>query len=143
VKQAVAYKRGNKFIVASSSTTTAGVWLQEGPYATLATNASAETIGEAIISALGRSRAGIPHPTDWKRITEPLLAAAGVKTYSTFAKAAQMVLVQLEDDRILLLPMNYGGSKEGFVANEEHEQTVRSSASAKELADALLRSVGD
>lgn len=73
-------------------------------------------LGRAIIECLSASRLGIPHPTDFKSLRNPVLDLSGYKSYAAFARTTKAISVDLGDDRsVKLVPSRNGGAKEGFV----------------------------
>ena len=114
MKAATAYKRGNALYLHSSSKTTAGVWIATPPFTKVDTDALASSKGEAILQAIWGSQEGVPHPTNWKTLIDPLLALAGVKSWGTFMKNAACVGVESDAARLRLIPNRNLGPKEGF-----------------------------
>ena len=68
--------------------------LEAGPaFAFDAAATDVAALGTRILESLALSTNDMPWPTDWKKVTEPLLSTAGVKTWNTFAKRATNVRV--------------------------------------------------
>jgi hypothetical protein len=61
-------------------------------------------LGEQILAALDLSRSDLPWPKDWKKVIEPLLSAAGVKSWPAFAKRATSIRVDRTGTLISLRP---------------------------------------
>jgi len=117
MKNAVIYERKNIFFIRASSQTTAGVWVDDGGCYTISIDSEYEEIGKYVRIALNNSLSNISHPTDWKGISEPLLRAAKVKSWSTFGKTAKCVHVELDKD-IRIIPMkNKSNMRQGFVGD--------------------------
>lgn len=114
MKAATAYKRGNILYLHSSSKTTAGVWIATPPFATVLTDTTVLAKGEAILEAINASQDGVPHPTSWNGLINPLLELAGVRTWATFMKSAVCVGIEFDDGRLKLIPNRNLGPKDGF-----------------------------
>lgn len=112
IKRAVAYKRGSRVVICPESETTAGVWIVDSPVVVGSTDM--DDLGRQLIEALGASRRQVPHPTVWSGLFDPVLRAAGVRSYATFMKSALGVGVSLSEADVQLTPFRNLGSKEGF-----------------------------
>ena len=123
MKQATtAYQRGKFFILHTSSCTTDGVWILTEPCIRLSRDCTDDALGEAVRTTLDASKINVPHPTEWDHGLEHLLAAAGVKSWSTFAKSALCVEINAEAQTLVLTPTMNLGPRKGF---EHSEQTIR------------------
>lgn len=111
-KRAVAYRRGSQIVICPESETTAGVWILDLPAVVGSTEL--DGLGRQLIEALGASRRQIPHPTKWSGMFEPVMHAAGVRSYSTFMKSARCVGASWSEVGVELTPYRNLGSKEGF-----------------------------
>ena len=78
--------------------------IASGPVLTLSANTDARSLGAAILEALGQSTSTASWPKDWKKVTEPLLAGANVKTWSAFAKRATNARVDRTDQTVSVRP---------------------------------------
>ena len=78
--------------------------ISSGPVTTLPADADAQLLGAAVLAALSQSTLAAPWPTDWKKVTEPLLLAAKAKTWSAFAKRATNVRVDRTPPEISVSP---------------------------------------
>jgi hypothetical protein len=87
MQTATAYLRKNKVFVHPDARTTDGVWIFWLPVLMQDAVDGAE-LDAKILEALANSREGVPHPTDWTGLGEPLLQAAGVKSWNSFAHSA-------------------------------------------------------
>ena len=140
MKRATVYRRGPAVLVHPSSRTTDGVWLVSEPCVRLSSDCSDVEMGNALLAALEESKLSVPHPTQWKGILQPLLSAAGVKSWKTFAKSAVCVEVEAQDSRVELIPTQNLGSDDGFQADESMKMSVMLSAGAAVIG-ASLRTV--
>jgi hypothetical protein len=61
-------------------------------------------LGEQILTALDLSRNNLPWPKDWKKVIEPLLSAADVKSWPAFAKRATSIRVDRSGTLISVRP---------------------------------------
>jgi hypothetical protein len=78
--------------------------IASGPVMTLPADADAQALGTAILVALSQSTNAVPWPSDWKKVTEPLLLAAKAKTWSAFAKRATSARVDRSGPAISVRP---------------------------------------
>ena len=112
-KMCTVYERRGMLYLQASSQTEEGVWVLDGGVSELPSNAPDETLGEAVRSALLQSK-GVPHPTRWDRLMEPLLASAGVKSWKTFVNGTRCVSVESEKRGWKLIHFRNLGAKHGF-----------------------------
>jgi hypothetical protein len=114
VKAATIYEHKGKLYVHSSSKTTAGVWVINAPALT-ADKANASELGRAIRECLAASREGVPHPSSFANLFDPVLGLAGVSSFGTFVKSAKCVEVETSDDvTATLIPTRNEGVYDGF-----------------------------
>jgi hypothetical protein len=81
--------------------------ISAGPLEVLAHDAHPEQLGDAIARALARTTHDHPYPAnqaEWQAVTAPLLAAAGVKTWRTFANSASNLRVDEVDGALQVQP---------------------------------------
>lgn len=116
MKRASVYLRKKQCLVHASSKTTDGVWIIWEPCLAVQAADADRDLGDAIQTALDASQTGVPHPRNWKELQKPLLALAGVRSWSTFSKGAACVEVEEEGGRIALIPTRNLGTDEGFQA---------------------------
>jgi hypothetical protein len=134
-KRAVAYKRGSRVVICPESETTAGVWILDSPAVVGSTDL--DRLGKQLIEALGASRRLIPHPTVWSGLFDPVLHAAGVRSYSTFMKSALGVGASWSEVGVHLTPYRNLGRKEGFDHIDSKTMMV-SNYTDEQLGAALL-----
>jgi hypothetical protein len=96
---------------------------------------SHDELGRAIEQALARSQEGVPTPPPDARIDKPLLAAAGVRSWTTFMKLSKHVSVVSDGSLLKVTPYRNLGSKEGF--EPEPDIAVPSANSASALGRSL------
>ena len=114
MKAATIYERKGQLYVHSSSKTTAGVWVIDAPVLA-ADKGNAGEVGRAILECLAASREGVPHPTSFTNLFDPVLDLAGVKSFGTFVKSAKCVEVETSDDStVILIPTRNEGVDDGF-----------------------------
>ncbi|GLR13242.1 hypothetical protein GCM10007907_20320 [Chitinimonas prasina] len=90
-----------------------------------------------MVAALNASREGVPHPNSWGEVFEPVLMLAVVKSWRAFCESARLVNLELDGDRLRLIPSKNTVGKEGFVPLEG--LTIRGSLSVGGLDKQLLR----
>ena len=91
LKQACAYLRKDKVILGPVSVTTAGVGVAVEPFLCIEVE-NIGKLGKGVLATLEKSQHGVPHPKQdqWKALLAPMLKAAGVKSWSSFAKSASV-----------------------------------------------------
>jgi hypothetical protein len=98
------YLRDGKYLVTVVHGSDGGdPCIASGPVFTLDAGVDRAALGKQIQSALDQSRS-VPWPTDWKKVQEPLLTAAGVKSWSAFAKRASSVRVDRIKNMVSVRP---------------------------------------
>jgi hypothetical protein len=95
---------GKYFIVTIHGSGGSDPSIASGPVKELAATVSAGELGATVQQGLAASTHNLPWPKDFKKVTEPLLAAAQVKSWSTFAKRAVNLRVNLAGNTIAILP---------------------------------------
>lgn len=115
-RKATVYKRGDRLIVNREDTTTEGIPLSTDDVIVLDDTASDATLGTAIVSVLSRARSGIKpvKPSDSHVRLEPLLEAAGVRSWTTFVRGLREASVFEDGGTILFRPSVNLGPKEGL-----------------------------
>jgi hypothetical protein len=134
VKLVTVYRRRGQYLLNSNSQATSGVWIGK-LFRVLPTSIPEEQLGREVLSALQLSRTGIAHPDpkDWPAIQQPLLDAAGVKSWSQFAKGTDMVTVRLGDGVIEVTPERQASGEEGFEEVLEKKTRVGEAVNPEEL----------
>lgn len=113
MKKAISYLRGQRVFTHASSKTTAGVWVLELPVL-VADAADVETLGKQVSQALNASKEGVPHPSSWKGIFDPVLELAGVKSWATFVKTARCVGIECASEKVSFVSTENLGASGGF-----------------------------
>lgn len=110
---ATAYLRQKKIVLHSGAKTTDGVWIVWPPVLSSDPVEGAE-LDARILQVLAASRTDVPHPISWAGLTDPLLQAAGVKTWNAFAQAAKCVEIETAGGGVSFLPTRNGDVRDGF-----------------------------
>lgn len=110
--------------------------IDAGPVAVVEQTAGASELGAVVLSQLNLSRKDLPWPTDWKKVTEPLLSAAGVKTWATFAKRAANARVDRKE-KMVVVNGSKRDEKNAFVF-EPTKLRELNAPGAVELGEALV-----
>lgn len=108
------YERKGQLFISPYHKTEAGFWVGDEKTVTVDRNDVA-AIADATIVALSESREGVPTPPRDFDPVASLLSASGVASFTTFAKTAKSIAVELIDGVIEITPDQYKGSREGFV----------------------------
>ena len=99
------YLRDGKYFVVTIHGSGGGdPCIASGPVKALPADAGAAALGAAVTAGLDASTSNLPWPKDFKKVTVPLLGAAGVKSWSTFAKKAENLRVNREGATLRILP---------------------------------------
>jgi hypothetical protein len=139
MKNANIYCRKGMLIVETASQTTDGVFIGEGVPAVLPLESTRETIGGALLSALGLSKTGVPHPTEWKGAGRELYEAVGVRRWSEFVAGCKSCSVTMSPSRIRFEPSRYREDYRGFAPMPEAEFSIPANADPGQIGVALLR----
>lgn len=101
------YLTEKRLLVVSLAKTRDGFWVVDGELAMAdAADVRPEVLGQLVLDALGRSRAGVAVPVGRSPTTVALIRSAGVASWGAFAKKARLVGVVREatDGEILITP---------------------------------------
>jgi hypothetical protein len=137
MRRATIYFRNGSLFVHASSRSTDGVWVASEPFLKVEASANDVDLGGAVRGALDCSRTDIPHPTSWTGLLDPLLALAGVKSWSTFAKSALCAEVEEEGGLASVVPTDNLGARGGF--QPDPSRATPSEASDLESLGAKVR----
>ncbi len=137
MKKATSYKRGQRVFTHANSSTTAGVWILELP-ALVADATDVKLVGQQVAQAIQASKQGVPHPTSWKGLFDPVLSLAGVKSWSTFAKSARCVGLEWETDCVSIVSTENLGADGGFNDTERNNLPAAVLSDPQALGSALL-----
>lgn len=122
---ATVYKRGDQFVVASSSLTESGFLVVNGWYRILdAAGATDESLGEATLAALTSSSGEVPDPPRSADPFKSILDALSLKTFNAFAKNSRSVKVTGDVNVLTVTPTRNGGPREGFKQLRDQQKTV-------------------
>lgn len=131
MKRAVIYRRKSKLFVHASSRTTDGVWIFAEPCLSVEETVDDERLGAIVQTALAGSLTGVPHPTEWARLLDPLLKQAKVKSWSTFAESASCAEIEKDDGRTTVVSMKNLGIAGGFEPDPSRSLIVDSTGNAE------------
>jgi hypothetical protein len=134
-KLAVIHRRKGALFVAASHKTEAGFWVEDTRTAVVESG-DEDGIQTAVVEALARSQNGIPTPARDADLVGSLLSAAGVSSWSAFAKLARCVDVHLKDGRLEITPYRNKGGSDGFVPMTD--RSVKLPEDSPELGKAVL-----
>lgn len=143
-QSAIIYARGDRLYVRTCSVTVDNIGIEDGDCKVLSQTESDDKIGQAVLEALTRSRIGLATPTQWKAVIDPLLRAAGTKTWSTFAKTAKAIIVSQEAgavSELTLVPTRNGGNEEGFVPLVSHEIRATGAETVPESIGSFIKAL--
>jgi hypothetical protein len=110
LRRATVLIRPNDFIVQPTLCTTMGLYVSGEPITVITRAAPPSRVGEAVRGALEVSMAVIPHPTDWRAFSAPLLTAAGVRSWNAIQRSARHCRVEATGAVIRIIPSRNGGT---------------------------------
>src|ERR1019366_4670553 len=103
MKRAIAYQRRGQLFLHASSKTKAGVWILSPPVLTCSMEDTSRLAG-CVAETLSGSNEGVPHPSSWKGLFDPVLRLAGVKSWKIFVNSAKCVEIELDAERVSFIP---------------------------------------
>jgi hypothetical protein len=105
------YRRGKFFFVVTAAETKDGLWVSAEPCFKLPVDATPAELGALVTESLDKSRTGVRAPSfkDGAHL-RPVLEVSGLKSWSTFAKGASLVLVHRDGDVVSAAPQQNQGS---------------------------------
>ena len=130
-------RRGTLFISPYHKTET-GFWVGDEEIV-MVDSGDFSAIAGAVIAALSKSREGVSTPERDFDPTASLLNAAGVASFSAFAKSAKSLTVELVNGILEITPDKYKGSRDGFVPMIE--KTIRTGKGDKNLGKAVVEAL--
>jgi hypothetical protein len=124
MRLAMVYERKGNVLVHATSQTDQGVWVIDGTCVKVPVSDTDSAIGVVVLHALEESKT-VPHPKMWRKdLFDPVLQAAGVKSWETFVRFTKGVEVEMDGSRVTLLPLRNMGAEEGFVPIENIRRVV-------------------
>lgn len=112
--------RGRIF-VQSYAISTAGVCIATEFIETMPSDISPNELAVSARRMFSHSISGVPHPTDFKKVAEPLLKVAGVKSWATFGNNSDSCSVSEIDGSYEIIPerkFKRQGAKTGVVESK-------------------------
>ncbi len=136
MKTATAYLVGEHILLQAMSLTESGVWIADGRVLTIPAD-DRSGLAEGIKTSLDASRAGVAHPSqsEWKSIQQPMLQAAGVRTWAALGKKAKAVGMTFAGEDVAFIPTVHFRAHGGH-ASDEH--TIHRSMDDPDLGSGLL-----
>lgn len=120
------YRRLDVYYVQASSKATTGIWVASGDIDVLPTSTLDSELGAAVARRLEHSFVGVPHPTDFKALTTPILKAANVRSYTAFARSAELVSITERDGPVTITPTKRDSPRGGYTSMPDRAVTVAS-----------------
>lgn len=112
------------------------------PVQVLSEDATPAMLGQALQMAIDASHQNAPWPTDWKGLLAPLLVAAGVKHWASFAKGARSIRVDEDGGQANLLPSTSKVEKNAFTPFDDDSLVVHAEvANAAALGAAAILAI--
>lgn len=141
---ACAVRLKDRWLICPELKTVSGLLVSSEPFESLPADADPTTLGGAVRSALLQAEGTIPNPTDWKAVSAPRLAAAGVKTESAFQRHSKLIRISAEAATIELTPTGNGGVSgegKGFHPLDEVALVVALNCTDIELGEAVYEAL--
>jgi hypothetical protein len=135
----VVNQRENRIHVYPESETTGNIWIPAEPVISLDATATDEAKGKAVLEALSASRQQVPHPASPDDCLRPLLRAAGVSSYTKYAKGTRSCSVTQDSGRHRLLARRNRGK--GAFEGIPGKAIVLESPSAEDLGRAVMETL--
>lgn len=133
---ASAFERNGRLLFHPLNQTSAGVWRYAEPVLVSSRNHRDE-IASHVRSVLAASQAPVPHEIEWSLSEmKNLFAAAGVRSYKSFAEGAKLVNIHQIGRTVSFVPTANLGKKGGW--EDLQAQELKVDASCGDLAGALL-----
>jgi|SRR5579875_785317 len=133
-----AYERNGEWYFQPSSMATTGLWIATPPLVQVNSYDSRQRKGEAALEVLNASQQGIPLPEDTRSVIVPLLTKAGARSWTEFVKKAKCVGLELEGDKLTLMPhRKFPRSKDALEGITEQAVVLAANASPEEVGAAL------
>lgn len=131
------YRRGGKLFIYPYNKTTTGLSIGGEPVSVMEQTATDEEVGGAILRALSRHRTDLPHPASFEGMPEPLLDAAGVKTWAIFSKGALSCLISEDKSEIIVTPSRRAKAKGAYLHAPDLEVKLALPASDEQIGTAV------
>lgn len=109
MRRAHIYFRTRDIVVHSQNQTTVGLLIAGRPAFRVLCEDAQRELAPAGRDALAGLTDGVPHPTDWKVVTAPLLEAARTRSYSVFARGTRPCEIEELSAAISIVPTRNGG----------------------------------
>ena len=129
--------RGDRVFVVARVRTAAGIWYVGDRFEEMPADAPDEQLGSAVETALEHSVEVPGRKDEW---LDALLKAAGVRSWSRYAKGLRSVSVLHAGEDVTVTPKRNLGAREGFEEMVEAEERLGSPAPA-ELGAAVKRAL--
>jgi hypothetical protein len=137
-KKAGIYCRDNVWYVSSYSRARgSGVWQSFEAPICLPSSASHSQKGETALIAVRASTHEAPAPPPGFDPAALLLKAAGLPSFTKFAKGTKSIDVSLEDGKLTVTPQKNGGPRRGFEWLTEKKIELDAEASHEQIGEAL------
>lgn len=139
MKSISVYQRKKFLYFCAPVYTEQGVGMLTGPCIKLPVSSSTTSdLGEAALESLAQSGAIAPHPTDTDALPpSPVLAAAGVKSWSTFSRGATCLGLTLLDSELRLVPTRREQGMNFMPLDDDQELHLPLNPAAAQLGEAI------
>lgn len=131
------YSRGDKLFIYPHFMTTTGISIGGEPITVVGQAATDSEVGREAREALRRHRTGLPHPVSFDNPSDPVLEAAGVKTWAKFAKDALACSISEDKAEVIVTPSRKGKTRGSFLFSPSLSVKVALPASDEQIGAAI------
>jgi hypothetical protein len=137
-KSADLYEREGEWYFQPSSRTTDGLWVATPPVIQVNSHEPRQRKGEAALEVLKLSILEIPRSDDSESVIAPLLTKAGASSWREFARKAKSVGLELQGDKLTVIPYRrFGRSKDAFEGIPDEAIVLAADSSPEDVGAAL------
>jgi hypothetical protein len=138
MKMASIYQRKDDWFYQPSSKATTGLWVATTPVVRLNQQATPEEKWRTAAEMLEASQEGVPVPNDPNTLVIPLLQLAQVSSWGAFMKNAKCVVLELENNRLRVIPQRQLRRPKGAMEEMTEKAIVLSLDTLPEVMGAAL-----
>jgi hypothetical protein len=137
-RAAAVYFRSGTWYVSPLNETVTGLQIVSEPTLVVESSAEETELGSAMLRALSLSRVGVPYPASFKGLTDDILRAAALRSWSTFTKTATHFLAKDDGVRIRLVPSRRASRGTSFEYVPSQTVSLTCGASPSEIGRHLV-----
>jgi hypothetical protein len=141
-RKATVYRRAGLVLVNRVDTTTEGIPVSTDQVLTFGLDASPDLVGQGLLDVVRQARSHIPplSRSEWVTGFDPVLRAAGVRSWRAFIRGCRDLSVFDEGDELRLVPSVNKGAREGFSLIDASEIRTTKRV-ARTVGEAVMRAL--